>query len=161
MTVDVYYCTVCSVPPEYCGFGPTAKACKEALQSKNEDLYDELYADLEGLSLDDSKKKGKGLAKVKKEADVKRAITLLRRNRGGRKYITVVVGLKTYDIDLKKAGKVLGSKFACGSSVTGDDEITLQGDVAADLEEFLPEKWAEIDEDDISTVEDKKKGGKK
>eukprot|EP01134_Creolimax_fragrantissima_P003131 CFRG3131T1 len=162
--MDVYYCSVCSVPPEYCDFGPTAKACKAALKEKNEELYGELYEDVAigDLSLEDKKesRRGKGLAKVKKEVDVKKAITLQRKNRGGRKYITVILGMGTYGIDVKKAAKVLGGKFACGSSVTGEDEITLQGDVAMDLEEFLPEKWPEIDEDDITTVEDKKKGKK-
>lgn len=45
------------------------------------------------------------------------------------------------DIDLKVAAKFFGSKFACGSSVTGDDEIVIQGDVKDDLFDVIPEKW--------------------
>lgn len=48
------------------------------------------------------------------------------------------------DIDLKEASKVFSSKFSCGSSVTGDDEIVIQGDVSDDLFEFLPEKWPQV-----------------
>lgn len=52
------------------------------------------------------------------------------------------------DIDLKVAAKYFGTKFACGSSVTGDDEIVIQGDVKDDLFSVIPEKWPEIDEID-------------
>lgn len=48
------------------------------------------------------------------------------------------------DIDLKIAAKFFGSKFACGSSVTGDDEIVIQGDVKDDLFEVIPEKWPQV-----------------
>lgn len=57
------------------------------------------------------------------------------------------------DIDLKVAAKFFGSKFACGSSVTGDDEIVIQGDVKDDLFEVIPEKWPQVSY--------KKKGEKK
>lgn len=42
------------------------------------------------------------------------------------------------------ASKFFGTKFACGSSVTGDDEIVIQGDVKDDLFEIIPEKWPEV-----------------
>lgn len=48
------------------------------------------------------------------------------------------------DIDLKVAAKFFGTKFACGSSVTGDDEIVIQGDVKDDLCDIIPEKWPEV-----------------
>lgn len=48
------------------------------------------------------------------------------------------------DIDLKIAAKFFGSKFACGSSVTGEDEIVIQGDVKDDLFEVIPEKWPQV-----------------
>lgn len=50
------------------------------------------------------------------------------------------------DIDLKVAAKFFGTKFACGSSVTGDDEIVIQGDVKDDLFDIIPEKWPEVTE---------------
>lgn len=39
---------------------------------------------------------------------------------------------------------MFSSKFSCGSSVTGDDEIVIQGDVSDDLFDFLPEKWPQV-----------------
>ena len=48
------------------------------------------------------------------------------------------------DIDLKKAAKIFAQKYSCGSSVTGPDEIVIQGDVLDDLLDFIPEKWPEV-----------------
>lgn len=45
---------------------------------------------------------------------------------------------------MKVASKFFGTKFACGSSVTGDDEIVIQGDVKDDLFDVIPEKWPEV-----------------
>ena len=53
------------------------------------------------------------------------------------------------DIDLKVAAKFFGTKFACGSSVTGEDEIVIQGDVKDDLFDIIPEKWPEVS---LSTI---------
>ena len=61
------------------------------------------------------------------------------------------------EIDLKVAAKFFGTKFACGSSVTGDDEIVIQGDVKDDLFDVIPEKWPEIDEDFIDDLGDQKR----
>jgi density-regulated protein len=61
------------------------------------------------------------------------------------------------DIDLKLAAKFFGSKFACGSSVTGDDELVIQGDVKDELFDVIPEKWPEIDEDVIEDLGDLKR----
>lgn len=60
-------------------------------------------------------------------------------------------------VDLKAAAKFFGTKFACGSSVTGDDEIVIQGDVKDDLFDVIPEKWPEIDEDSIDDLGDQKR----
>lgn len=48
------------------------------------------------------------------------------------------------DIDLKIAAKFFGTRFACGSSVTGEDEIVIQGDVKDDLFDVIPEKWPDV-----------------
>lgn len=60
------------------------------------------------------------------------------------KRIILVKNVFFADIDLKVAAKFFGSKFACGSSVTGDDEIVIQGDVKDDLFEVIPEKWPQV-----------------
>ena len=42
---------------------------------------------------------------------------------------------------MKEASKFFAGKFSCGSSISGDDEIVIQGDVKDDLFDILPEKW--------------------
>lgn len=98
---------------------------------------------------DDAKKRqkrgGKGMMKAKKkEAEVEKRITLSIAPRGKKKAVTVVQGLKTFGIDLKVASKFFGQKFACGASITGDDEIVIQGDFKDDLFDLIPEKWADV-----------------
>lgn len=134
--------------------------------------------DADGGATDDDKKRqkrgGKGIMKAKKSKDDgPKKVCVSRAPRGKKKSVTVVTGLSTFgmkthistfhekkkilltvaflhfaDIDLKVAAKYFGTKFACGSSVTGDDEIVIQGDVKDDLIEVIPEKWPEIDEID-------------
>lgn len=48
------------------------------------------------------------------------------------------------DIDLKDAAKFFSHKFSCGSSVTGDDEIVIQGDVMDELFDIITEHWPEV-----------------
>ncbi|VDO19298.1 unnamed protein product [Heligmosomoides polygyrus] len=60
------------------------------------------------------------------------------------------------EIDLKQASKLFAQKFACGSSVTGADEIVIQGDVKDDLFDLIPSKWPQVQEDMIEDLGDKK-----
>ena len=89
-------------------------------------------------------------------------VTIKRVERNKRKYVTAVIGLEAFGLELKKVAKDLGKKFATGASVTklasGGDEIVVQGDVSEEIEEFLLEKWADvIPADNVELVEDKKK----
>ncbi|KFH43596.1 Translation machinery-associated protein-like protein [Hapsidospora chrysogenum ATCC 11550] len=117
---------------------------------------------------DAEKKAAKAEAAEAKQADklAKSVITIKRIERNKKKFVTAVVGLETFGLDLKKASsepvaKELGKKFATGSSVTkipsGGEEIVVQGDVSEDLEEFLLDKYEEIPEDNIELVDEKKK----
>jgi len=45
------------------------------------------------------------------------------------------------DIDIKKASKCFAQHFSCGSSVTGEDEVVVQGDVYDDIIDLIQEKW--------------------
>lgn len=60
-------------------------------------------------------------------------------------------------IDLKVASKFFSSRFACGSSVTGADEIVIQGDVKDELFDVIPEKWKQVDGDLIEDLGDQKR----
>jgi density-regulated protein DRP1 len=71
--------------------------------------------------------------------------------------MTVVKGLSTYGIDLKQAAKFFAGKFACGASVTAPDEIVIQGDVKDELFELIPDKWKQVEEDNILDLGDQKR----
>ncbi|XP_024941826.1 density-regulated protein homolog isoform X2 [Cephus cinctus] len=145
--IQVQYCGNCSLPIEYCEYYPEYEKCEDVA--------------MEGGAGEDEKKRqkrgGKGMLKTKKKDDVPKLVTVSRAPRGKKKSVTVVTGLSTFDIDLKVAAKFFGSKFACGSSVTGDDEIVIQGDVKDDLFDVIPEKWPQIDEDSIDDLGDQKR----
>merc|ERR1719309_393292 len=129
------------------------------MPEKLEKLTTEDGAD--GADTDEKKRQkrgGKGMMKAKKkETEVEKKIILSIAPRGKKKAVTVVQGMKTFGIDLKVASKFFSSKFACSSSVTGDDEIVIQGDVKDELFDVLPAKFPEIDEDLIDDIGEKKR----
>ncbi|MCL4136940.1 UNVERIFIED_CONTAM: hypothetical protein GTU68_040403, partial [Idotea baltica] len=133
---------------QYCEYYPGYDKCKLWLEKYLPEEFEKLICD-EGKVEEggDEKKRqkrgGKGMVKAKKKEEVQKKITVFVAPRG-KKRLTVVVGLKTFDIDLKSAAKHFGTKFACGSSVTGDDEIVIQGDIKDDLLDHIPEKWSEV-----------------
>ena len=102
------------------------------------------------MSLSNGKKKqtrgGKAMKNIAKKQEVERQVVVGRSMRARKKYVTLVRGLKTCDMNLKKCSKKFGQKFACGSSITGDDEITVQGDVIDDMMDFICEDLG-IEED--------------
>ncbi len=59
--------------------------------------------------------------------------------------------------------KEFGKKFATGSSVTkvpgGGEEITVQGDVNTEIEEYILDTYKDVPEDNVEIIEDKKKKG--
>ncbi|TQV95798.1 hypothetical protein V2A60_000971 [Cordyceps javanica] len=173
----VTYCGVCTLPPEYCEYGGTVKKCQDWLQSNQKEMYDRIWsaealeAATASLSVeaqkraakDAQKKTAKAEAAEAKQADklAKSVVTIKRIERNKRKFVTAVIGLETFGLDLKKCAKDFGKKFATGSSVTkvpsGGEEIVVQGDVSDELEEFILEKYKDIPEDNIELVDDKKK----
>ena len=48
------------------------------------------------------------------------------------------------EIDLKKASKTFAQHFSCGSSVTGEDEVVIQGDIVEEVVDFIQEQWPEV-----------------
>ncbi|XP_055639870.1 density-regulated protein homolog isoform X3 [Toxorhynchites rutilus septentrionalis] len=180
--LSIQYCGNCSMPLEYCEYYPEYEKCKQWLEKNLPDEFLRIKLgtsdgvtggpvkvagsadgdDAAGGGGEEDKKRqkrgGKGMMKTKKaKDDVPKKICLSRSARGKKKSVTVVTGLATFDIDLKVAAKFFGTKFACGSSVTGDDEIVIQGDVKDDLFDIIPEKWPEIDEDFIEDLGDQKR----
>ena len=54
------------------------------------------------------------------------------------------MSISLLDIDLRKASKSFATHFSCGSSVTGDDEIVVQGDVCDEVVDYILEQWPEV-----------------
>ncbi|KAL4915436.1 translation initiation factor SUI1 [Aspergillus aurantiobrunneus] len=175
---QVTYCGVCTLPPEYCEFGGTAKKCQEWLEDNKPEQYQRLYSDevisanLSTLSVsvqeraakDAAKKEAKAAAAEARDAERRATskVQIKRVERNKRKHVSVVTGLEVYGLENKKVAKELGKKFATGSSVTksaaGIEEITVQGDVCEDIKEWLLENYGKgISESNIEIVEDKKK----
>ncbi|KAL8613999.1 hypothetical protein ACOMHN_023234 [Nucella lapillus] len=158
----VFYCGECTMPIEYCEYYVNYDKCKEWLQKNLPKEFEKLSISKggRGSRRGEEKKKrqtrgGKGLMKAKKKVEPQ-GIRLWTASRGKKKKVTIVVGLASYEIDLKDASKFFASKFSCGSSVSGEDEIVIQGDVKDDMFDYLPEKWSQIDEDDIEDMGEKK-----
>lgn len=59
-------------------------------------------------------------------------------------YSLAVSFLKITEIDLKEAQRFFAQKFSCGASVTGEDEIIIQGDFTDDIIDVIQEKWPEV-----------------
>lgn len=136
LAISVQYCDQCTLPPEYCEFTKCA----------------------ENADPDHKRQTRGGKAqgpKVKKQAEKK--MEVFRSNRGKKKFVTVVVGMSTFGVDLKEASKFFSKKFACSSSVTGTDEIVVQGDVKDELIDIISEKFPEIDSDLIEDGGDQKR----
>ncbi|KAL9055882.1 MAG: hypothetical protein Q9162_003308 [Coniocarpon cinnabarinum] len=176
----VTYCGVCSLPPEYCEFSPTPTKCEQWLKQTHPDLHSKYYSEetlanqMSNLSTSQQAAATKSAAKAASKAAAaeereatKRAtskVYIKRVERNKRKYVTVITGLENHGQELKKVAKDFGKKFATGSSVTKrpdgtGDEITVQGDVADDVEEYILDNMEEIPGDNVEITEDKKKKG--
>uniref|UniRef100_A0A8R1DSD3 Density-regulated protein n=1 Tax=Caenorhabditis japonica TaxID=281687 RepID=A0A8R1DSD3_CAEJA len=154
------------MPLEYCDYSGQTDLCRAwATQNAPELLEGLNIADDVAEGGDEKKKQkrgGKGSkgaaaasAGAKKKSGVQK-VTLQREPRG-KKSVTVIKGLATFEIDLKVASKLFAQKFACGSSVTGADEIVIQGDVKDDLLDLIPEKWSQVTDELIDDLGDKKR----
>ena len=60
-------------------------------------------------------------------------------------YVSKDAGEYFVDISLKGGSKYFAGKFSCGSSVTGPDEIVIQGDCKDDLWDLITEKWPQVE----------------
>ncbi|KAJ8042964.1 Density-regulated protein [Holothuria leucospilota] len=160
--VEVVYCGECSLPVEYCEYHPNYEKCKAWLEKNFPDLFEKLtLADEKGDDQKDEKNKrqkrgGKGVVKTKKKTEPQ-TVTVARVTRNKKKFVTVIRGLATHDIELKKASKQFANHFSCGSAVTAEDEIVIQGDVTDEVIEFILKKFPQIDEDSIEDLGDQKR----
>uniref|UniRef100_A0A7E4ZPX1 SUI1 domain-containing protein n=1 Tax=Panagrellus redivivus TaxID=6233 RepID=A0A7E4ZPX1_PANRE len=152
--LHVQYCGACTMPLEYCEYSNCKAACREWLEKNLPDLAGELTIDPAATDDKKSQKRGgKGTAKPnKKGAAGPSKVTLQISARSKNKNVTLVKGLTAFGVEPKVAGKFFANKFACGCSVTGTDEITIQGDFKDELFDLIPEKWSQITDDDIEDL---------
>ncbi|XWS26417.1 hypothetical protein CRYUN_Cryun26dG0030700 [Craigia yunnanensis] len=159
--VKVLYCPICSLPAEYCEFGPDFEKCKPWLINNAPELYPHLLKEANekeaekvseqlqsvGISsgadgaasaaqpgdTSSSKQEVKRLpgGKIKKKEKQEVVIEKVVRNR--RKCITIVRGLDLFGIKLSDASKKLGKKFATGASVVKGPTEKEQIDVQGDI----------------------------
>lgn len=152
--MSVVYCSVCTLPVEYCEFGKTFKKCKPALEAASPELYAQLYGQqtaLSSLSQEKETQISQSLEKMqlkeerkqqRQQEELKHAKIVIKRiPRTKHKHIIAVANLEVLDMDLKKLAKQFASKFATGASVAKNaekkDEVVIQGDVAEGVEALL------------------------
>ncbi|BEI82403.1 hypothetical protein CcaverHIS002_0302710 [Cutaneotrichosporon cavernicola] len=178
--IAVSYCAVCTLPTEYCEFGPSFSKCKTWLEANDQAEFRRLWGEgtlekrIGTLSLEKQEKLEADAAKAERKADKKAEaeavkkqaakITIKREMRTKRKVATHIHGLDLFGVDLKKAAKFFAGKFATGSSLSknpqGEDEIVVQGDVGDDIIQMLKDKVAVLNgapASQVQKVEAKKK----
>lgn len=169
--LKVLYCGVCSLPTEYCEYMPDVGKCRQWLEKNFPNEFakitlgncprQEFASEGSGsIGEEEEKKKqkrgGRGQIKQKKKT-VPQKVTIAKIPRAKKKYVTRVCGLATFEIDLKEAQRFFAQKFSCGASVTGEDEIIIQGDFTDDIIDVIQEKWPEVDDDSIDDLGEVKK----
>ena len=121
-------------------------------EKKNEEIKDGEEDKKEG---EDNKKK-----EDKKKKKQENKIIIEQTRRGKKKHITYILGLDKYGLVLKDVAKQLGKKLACSCTVTkednGDDSLTLTGEFADDVLEFLTATYPNIDSKNYTIKRDKK-----
>ncbi|NWI95255.1 DENR protein, partial [Pitta sordida] len=160
----------CSLPTEYCEYMPDVTKCRQWLEKNFPDEFAKLTVENSpkqeagvgegqgtvGGEEEEKKKQKRGKIKQKKKT-VPQKVTIAKIPRAKKKYVTRVCGLATFEIDLKEAQRFFAQKFSCGASVTGEDEIIIQGDFTDDIIDVIQEKWPEVDDDSIEDLGEVKK----
>ncbi|XP_042516244.1 translation machinery-associated protein 22-like [Macadamia integrifolia] len=160
--VRVLYCPVCSLPAEYCEFGPDFEKCKPWLIENAPDLYPDLIKEanekeankvseqlqsvgISSAGSDGSAPAPSGGTSTSKKEEVKRLpggkikkkekqeVVIEKVVRNKRKCVTIVKGLELFGIKLSDASKKLGKKFATGASVVKGPTEKEQIDVQGDI----------------------------
>lgn len=142
---EMFYCTVCGLPPDFCIYGPSWDKCRPIAMEK----YPQYYPELTGISLEDAKAKAQEAAekgKVKEKPGGKKIrekspeVSIKKLARGGRKCVTSIAGLDGFGVKLEDAAKKFKKKFACGSAVVkgengAPDTVDIQGDIQGNMDE--------------------------
>ena len=151
----VEYCKLCHFPIEYCKY--THKMLLKKIEEgdgEKEEKKDEEKKEGEQGEKEDDKKKDKKKKKNENKVIIEQA------KRGKKKHITYIMGLDKFGLVLKDVAKQLSKKMACSCTVTkednGEDSITLTGEFADDVKDFILENFKNIEEKNIQVKIDKK-----
>lgn len=179
--VQVLYCKVCTLPAEYCEFGPDFEKCKPWLITNAPQLLrneagdkgvDNVSQKLQSTGISDgpavtlgesssSKPEVKWLPGGKTKKKEKQEVIIEKVVRNKRKCITTIKGLEFFGVKLSDASKRFGKKFATGASIvkgpTDKEHIDVQGDIAYDVVDFITETWRDVPAAAIYFIEDGKK----
>ena len=149
------YCKLCHFPVEYCKY--THKLILKPIgEEDKEEKKDEEKKEGE----EDKKEEGEGKKDDKKKKKQENKIIIEQVKRGKKKHITYILGLDKFGLALKEVSKQLGKKLACSCSVTkednGEESITLTGEFADDIYDFLTQNYPNIDTKNYQIKRDKK-----
>ncbi|NWU62638.1 DENR protein, partial [Pterocles burchelli] len=156
-------------PLRYCEYMPDVTKCRQWLEKNFPDEFAKLTVENspkqeagvgegQGTAGEEEEKKKQKRGKIKqKKKTVPQKVTIAKIPRAKKKYVTRVCGLATFEIDLKEAQRFFAQKFSCGASVTGEDEIIIQGDFTDEIIDVIQEKWPEVDDDSIEDLGEVKK----
>ncbi|KAG8456063.1 hypothetical protein GDO86_002023 [Hymenochirus boettgeri] len=131
--LKVLYCGVCSLPTEYCEYMPDVTKCRQWLEKNFPDEFAK-------LTLGSSPRQETGIPEGQVASGEEEEKKKQKR-----------------EIELKDAQRFFAQKFSCGASVTGEDEIIIQGDFTDDIIDVIQEKWPEVDDDSIEDLGEVKK----
>jgi len=147
--LNVIYCGVCSMPPEFCEYGACYDRCRPWIEANCPEVLG-LSQALGAVGLESGgeaeemkkMKRGGGAQAPRKAAQITTKIVIARIQRQKKKFITSVIGLDTIpDVKIKDVAKLFGKKFSSGASVgetaLGVKEVTVQGDVSFDVPPLL------------------------
>eukprot|EP01016_Furgasonia_blochmanni_P024615 TRINITY_DN2654_c0_g1_i1.p1 TRINITY_DN2654_c0_g1~~TRINITY_DN2654_c0_g1_i1.p1 ORF type:complete len:266 (-),score=70.56 TRINITY_DN2654_c0_g1_i1:161-958(-) len=183
MPIQVIYCPICTLPPEYCSYGPgPLDKCATWLKDNHPAMFEEFYPngvpapknapkeaappkdENKAAATPEEEKSGEkkvqfaepdAAPKKEKKAKVVDQIVITTSKRNNKKFLTTVAGLDKIGINVKDAQKKFGKKFACGASVLADNSIEIQGDIAYELEEYILKEFPTIKGEQIVIKEKK------
>ncbi|EKF32067.1 hypothetical protein MOQ_004087 [Trypanosoma cruzi marinkellei] len=159
--VEVLYCPICTFPAELCEYSGMYEQCRPWLLEHAKELAEAQGRGRKRRALTERERlerlvQGRGTKKA-----IERIVLVEVTQRKGRKMTTSVKGLDLFGLNLKDLSREWKKLFSCGAGVTSSEElkqssIDIQGNVAAQLIEMLPERY-NIPKDAIYRMEDKKK----
>jgi density-regulated protein DRP1 len=158
--------SACTLPPEYCEYGPKDKYTSGCLPFLEKNFPHLLKAPVAAVAApasgsqtsgdgagkpDDAAALSSGVASLsvsgdtapkkaaKKAAEPKAPLITIEVKERGRRTVTTICGLEAYGIKLKEAASALGKKFGAGASVGKSATGVQEIDVQGDVAFDLPE----------------------